>query len=64
MWKSREKFPRMSFHEAMERYGTDKPDLRFGMPVSELTDMVKGNGFSVFDNAEYVGAINAEGCAE
>ncbi|HYW95214.1 MAG TPA: aspartate--tRNA ligase [Bacteroidales bacterium] len=59
-----EKIPRMPFHEAMSRYGTDKPDLRFGMPLEELTADVKNSGFAVFDNAEYVGAINAEGCAD
>ncbi len=59
-----ETFPRMTFYEAVNRYGTDKPDLRFGMPIEELTSEVKNSGFSVFDNAEYVGAINAETCSE
>ncbi|MDL2231161.1 aspartate--tRNA ligase [Porphyromonadaceae bacterium OttesenSCG-928-L07] len=57
-------FPRMTWKEAMERYGSDKPDIRFGMKFVDLTTMAKGNGFSVFDSAEYIGAINAEGCAE
>ncbi len=54
----------MTFAEAMEKYGNDKPDLRFGMEFKELTDKVKGNNFAVFDNAEYTGAIVATGCAE
>ena len=44
-------FPKMSYDDAMERYGSDKPDTRFGMEFVELTDMVKGKGFPVFDNA-------------
>ncbi len=56
-------FPRMTWHEAMAKYGSDKPDIRFGMEFQELTDTVKGNGFVVFDSAEYVGAIVAPGCA-
>jgi aspartyl-tRNA synthetase len=56
-------FPRMSFDEAVNEYGADKPDLRFGMKIVEITASTKGNGFSVFDNAEYVGAICAPGCA-
>lgn len=58
-----EKFPRMSWHEAMETYGSDKPDIRFGMKFNDLTSLVKGHDFAVFDTAEYVGAICAEGCA-
>ena len=54
---------RMTWTEAMERYGCDKPDLRFGMKIEELTDIAKGKGFGVFDNADYIGAICAEGCA-
>ena len=56
-------FLRMSFDEAMNSYGNDKPDLRFDMKIHELTSLVQGKGFSVFDNAEYVGAICASGCA-
>lgn len=56
-------FPRISFDDAMAKYGSDKPDLRFGMEFCDLTTLVKGHDFVVFDNAEYVGAINAEGCA-
>ena len=58
-----EAFPRMSYSEAMELYGTDKPDIRFGMRFSELTETVSGKGFKVFDDAEYVGAICAGDCA-
>lgn len=54
---------RMTWIEAMERYGSDKPDLRFGMEFSELTDLAKGHGFSVFDDAEYVVGFAAPGCA-
>jgi len=56
-------FPRMPFSEAMKYYGNDKPDIRFGMKFHELTSMVQGKGFKVFDDAQYVGGINAEGCA-
>ena len=58
-----ENFPRLSYAEAMSRYGSDKPDIRFGMEFCELTDKVKGKDFVVFDSAEYVGGICAEGCA-
>ncbi len=57
-------FPRMTFAEAMEKYGNDKPDIRFGMEFVEITGRVKGKGFQVFDAAAYVGGIVAKGCAE
>ena len=57
-------FLRMSFEEAMNSYGNDKPDLRFGMKIHELTNQLKGKGFSIFDQAEYIGGICAEGCSE
>ena len=56
-------FPRMTFDEAMRDYGCDKPDLRFGMRFNELNDLLQGKGFKVFDEAELVVGINAEGCA-
>ena len=56
--------PRMSWYEAMDSYGSDKPDIRFGMKIREVTPLVKGCGFSVFEEAEYVGGIAVEGCAE
>ncbi|WP_028296465.1 aspartate--tRNA ligase [Olivibacter sitiensis] len=55
--------PRMSYADAMRLYGSDKPDTRFGMSFVELNDLVKGQGFPVFDNAELVIGINAPGCA-
>ena len=58
-----ESFPRMTWHDAMKYYGSDKPDTRFGMKFVELMDILKGHGFSVFDNAEYIGGINAKGAA-
>ena len=58
-----EPFLRMSWADAMKYYGSDKPDLRFGMKFVELMDIMKGHGFSVFDNAAYVGGICAEGAA-
>ncbi len=59
-----EPFLRMPYSEAMEKYGSDKPDIRFDMKIHEITDLSKGSGFSVFDNAEYIGGICAHGCAE
>jgi aspartyl-tRNA synthetase len=56
-------FPRMQYADAMRLYGSDKPDTRFGMEFVELNDVVKGKGFSIFDNAELVVGINAKGCA-
>ncbi|MFW6259672.1 MAG: aspartate--tRNA ligase, partial [Tangfeifania sp.] len=58
-----EDFPRMPYSEAMEKYGSDKPDIRFEMLISNISETVKGKGFNVFDTAEYVGAICATGCA-
>lgn len=57
-------FPRMTYAEAMEKYGSDKPDIRFGMEFIDLSDIAKGKGFPVFDNAETVIAINAKGLSE
>lgn len=56
-------FQRMPWADAMKYYGSDKPDLRFGMKFVELMDIMKGHGFSVFDNAAYIGGICAEGAA-
>ncbi|KAA5547561.1 aspartate--tRNA ligase [Adhaeribacter rhizoryzae] len=56
-------FPRMTYADAMKYYGNDKPDTRFEMKFVELTDLVKGKNFKVFDEAELVVAINAQGCA-
>ena len=57
-------FPRMTYAEAMERYGSDKPDIRFGMEFVDLTALAQQNDFVVFNSAECVLAINAEGCSE
>lgn len=56
--------PRMSWFDAMDRYGSDKPDIRYGMTIHEITADVQGHGFSVFDSVEYVGAIAVEGIAD
>lgn len=56
-------FPRMSWADAMKYYGSDKPDTRFDMKFVELDTILKGHGFSVFDNAAYVGGICAKGAA-
>ncbi|OAV68498.1 Aspartate--tRNA ligase [Bacteroidales bacterium Barb6] len=56
-------FPRMTWQDAMRLYGSDKPDVRFGMKFVELHDLLKGHGFPVFDNAAYIGGICAEGAA-
>ncbi len=56
-------FPRISFADAMKYYGSDKPDIRFDMKFVEIKDLTEGADFVVFDSAEYVAAICAEGCA-
>lgn len=55
-------FPRITYAEAMEKYGSDKPDLRFGMEFTKLNELVQNKGFNVFDQAELVVAIAAPGC--
>ncbi len=57
-------FPRMTYADAMEKYGSDKPDIRFDLEFVYLTDLVQNKGFVVFDNAETVIAINAKDCSE
>ena len=59
----KEPFPRMTWADAMRLYGSDKPDTRFGMTFVELKDLTTGHNFAVLDDAEYVGAIVAPGCA-
>ena len=58
-----DKFPRITYDKAMQLYGSDKPDIRFNMKFIELNNECQGKDFGVFDNAELVVAINAEGCA-
>ncbi len=58
------KFPRMTYAEAMQKYGNDKPDIRFGMEFKELNDLVQGKDFKIFDEADLVVAINVKGCAD
>lgn len=57
-------FPRMTYADAMSKYGSDKPDVRFGMEFVELNDVAQNKGFNVFDQAELVVGICAKGCAE
>ena len=57
-------FQRISYNDAMSLYGSDKPDLRFGMEIRNLTELAKGKGFVVFDNTEFIGGISAPGCAD
>lgn len=59
-----EAFERMDYDTAMKLYGSDKPDIRFGMRFTELNELAQGKGFGVFDNAELVVGINVEGCAD
>ena len=59
-----EPFLKLPFNESMENYGTDKPDLRFGMKFSDLTSVARGHKFDPFDASEYIGGICAEGCSE
>ena len=59
-----EKLQQMTWHEAMRRFGSDKPDLRFGMEFVELMDVLKTGSFAVFDQAEYIGGICVPGCAD
>jgi aspartyl-tRNA synthetase len=59
-----EKFPRMTYDDAMKNYGSDKPDIRFEMTFNEMNDVTQHNNFVVFDSAELVVGICAEGCAE
>ncbi len=61
--KLEDKFPRMPFEEAMNNYGNDKPDIRFEMTLKNLTPLVQGKGFKVFDSVEHIGGICATGCA-
>ena len=57
------KLEQMTWHDAMRRFGSDKPDLRFGMEFVELMDVLKKGKFAVFDSAEYIGGICVPGCA-
>lgn len=59
-----EEFPRMEYNDAMKFYGSDKPDIRFGMRFEELNDLTQNKGFAIFDQAELVVGINANGLAE
>ncbi|MGL5914486.1 MAG: aspartate--tRNA ligase [Bacteroidales bacterium] len=55
--------PFMTYADAMRDYGCDKPDVRFGMKIKDLTTLVQGKDFAVFDTAEYIGGICAKNCA-
>ncbi len=59
-----DEFPRMAWKDAMENYGSDKPDLRFGMKIADLTGLVKGKNFKVFDESAYIGGICATGLSD
>jgi aspartyl-tRNA synthetase len=59
-----EPFIRLPYNEAMKFYGSDKPDLRFGMKFVDITEITKGHNFPVFDSSEYIGGICVEGCSE
>lgn len=59
----KESFPKISYADAMNIYGSDKPDIRFEMKIAEVTKLVQGKNFPVFDSVEYVGAICVEGAA-
>lgn len=56
-------FPKISYNDAMRRFGSDKPDIRFGMEFTEITSLAKGKGFKIFDEAEIIVGIDAKGCA-
>jgi aspartyl-tRNA synthetase len=57
-------FPRIPYSEAMEQYGSDKPDIRFEMKLVNISTLVKGKGFQLFDQSDYIGGICAGGCAD
>lgn len=58
------KFPRITYDEAMKKYGNDKPDIRFGMEFIEFNEELKNSGFKIFDEAELIVGINVENCAK